>query len=215
MRILPVLLAVVLALSLGACGTSRNLPAYERPLARTDFQQVRTTAYTHTEADHEAYGNHNAMGGILHAAAPPFVPRAIPVASADNRSRRDGYQSIAYVSPSQSFLGDRLSDQIYGSAAADWSRWPAGTIFRVVSTGQLYRVEDYGWALAGRNTIDLYMATPRDMNNWGARPELIQIVQWGDPQESLRRLAPHTKYRHIRRMVLELEGKQRAAANLE
>ena len=215
MRILPVLFAVVLALSLGACGTSRNLPVYERPLARTDFQQVRTTAYTHTEADHEAYGNRNAMGGILHAAAPPFVPRAIPVASAANRSQRSGYQPIAYVSPSQPFLGDRLSDQIYGSAAADWSRWPAGTIFRVVSTGQLYRVEDYGWALAGRNTIDLYMATPRDMNNWGARPELIQIVLWGDPQESLRHLAPHTKYRHIRRMVLELEGKHRAAANLD
>jgi hypothetical protein len=44
---------------------------------------------------------------------------------------------------------------------------------------------------------------------------LIEIVQWGDPAESLRRLAPHTKYRHIKRMVLELEGKQRAAAKLD
>ena len=52
------------------------------------------------------------------------------------------------------------------------------------------------------------------MNRWGVRRELIQIVQWGDEQESLRRLASHTKYRHIKRMVLELEGKQRAAAGL-
>ena len=112
-------------------------------------------------------------------------------------------------------MTENFAQPIYGSAAADWSRWPAGTIFRVVSTGQLYRVDDYGWALSGRNTIDLYMATPRDMNGWGARDELIQVVQWGDPEESLRRLAPHQKYRHIHRMVLELEGKQRAAANLD
>jgi len=211
MRILSALLALAVAFSLGACSTSRSLPQYERPLARTDFQQVRTTAYTHTEADHEQYGNRTALGGVLHAAPPPFVPRAIPVAS----SRRNDYQPIAYISRSQPFLGDRLSDQIYGSAAADWARWPAGTIFRVVSTGQMYRVEDYGWALSGRNTIDLYMATPGDMNHWGVRQELIQIVQWGNAQESLRRLASHQKYRHIRRMVLELEGKERAAANLD
>jgi len=59
------------------------------------------------------------------------------------------------------------------------------------------------------------MATPHEMNNWGVRQELIQVMQWGDPQESLRRLARHTKYRHIKRMVLELEGKERAAARLD
>ncbi len=75
-------------------------------------------------------------------------------------------------------------------------------------------MEDYGWALAGRNTIDLYMSTPGDMNSWGVRQELIRVEQWGDPNESLRRLASHTKYRHIKRMVLELEGRERAAANL-
>jgi 3D (Asp-Asp-Asp) domain-containing protein len=215
MRLRFSLLAAAGALLLGACGTSRNLPPYEPPLARTDFQQVRTTAYTHTEADHEEYGNRNAMGGILRAAAPPFVPRAIPVAQPAYGPRPAGYQPIAFVTSSQPFLNENVPDGLCGSAAADWSRWPAGTIFRLVSTGQLYRVEDYGWALSGRNTIDLYMATPREMNGWGLRNALIQVVQWGDPQESLRRLAPHTKYRHIRRMVLELEGKRRAAAALE
>jgi hypothetical protein len=213
MRIHPALFALAAGLSLGACGTSRHLPPYEKPLARTDFQHVRTTAYTHTESDHQQYDNRTALGGILHAAPPPAAPRAIPVARAIDRASGNGYQPIAYVSPSQPFLADNF--EIYGSAAADWSRWPAGTIFRVVSTGQLYRVEDYGWALSGRNTIDLYMATPREMNRWGVRQESIQIVHWGDPQESLRRLARHTKYRHIKRMVLELEGKERAAANLD
>jgi hypothetical protein len=214
MRIHPAFVLLAAGLSLGACSSSRHLPAYERPLARTDFQQVRTTAYTDTESDHRQYGNRTALGGVLRAAPPPATPRAVPVASAVKRSQGNDYQQIAYVSPSQPFVADNFSNRIYGSAAADWARWPAGTVFRVVSTGQLYRVEDYGWALSGRNTIDLYMATPGEMNRWGVRQELIQIVQWGDEQESLRRLASHTKYRHIKRMVLELEGKQRAAAGL-
>jgi 3D (Asp-Asp-Asp) domain-containing protein len=101
-----------------------------------------------------------------------------------------------------------------GSAAADWSRWPAGTSFRLLSTGQIYRVDDYGWALAGRNTIDLYMPNQREMNSWGARQETIQILQWGDPQESLQFLHRHQDYRHIKRMVLELEGRHKEAAAL-
>ncbi|MEO8439973.1 MAG: hypothetical protein ABI540_07095 [Spartobacteria bacterium] len=216
MRIYSALLAVVLALSLGGCGTTRSLPDYERPLAKADFQQVRTTAYTHTEADHTQYGNRTALGGVLHAAPQPVVPRALPVAPQKVfRGPETSYQPVAYVSRLQPFQADGFPNQTYGSAAADWARWPAGTIFRVLSTGQLYRVEDYGWALSGRNTIDLYMATPGEMNRWGVRQETIQVVQWGDPQASLRRLASHTKYRHIKRMVLELEGKERAAAHLD
>ena len=156
MRIHPALLAVAAGLSLGACSTSRDLPAYERPLAKTDFQQVRTTAYTHTEADHRQYGNLTALGTELHAAPQPSVPRAEPVAEA---RRREKAISRSLTSRRRSLSGGNYSSQVYGSAAADWSRWPAGTIFRVLSTGQLYRVEDYGWALSGRNTIDLYMAT--------------------------------------------------------
>jgi hypothetical protein len=101
-----------------------------------------------------------------------------------------------------------------GSAAADWSRWPAGTVFRLLSTGQNYRVEDYGWALSGRNTIDLYMANQHEMNNWGARDETIEVLTWGDPQESLQFLRRHQDYRHIKRMVLELEGREKEAASL-
>ncbi|HEY5035774.1 MAG TPA: hypothetical protein VII74_01435 [Chthoniobacterales bacterium] len=209
MRFYFLSLVALAGFSLGAC-TTHPLPRYEPPLARTNFQQVRTTAYTDSESDHLQYGNRTALGTVLHPAPRPYVPRAIPIS--DNSSNT--FQPVAYVTRAQPFQ-ENLSNPIYGSAAADWSRWPAGTIFRVISTGQLYRVEDYGWALAGRNTIDLYMSTPNDMNRWGVRNELIQVVQWGDPAESLRRLAPHTKYRHIRRMVLELEGHDHAAAVME
>ena len=112
--------------------------------------------------------------------------------------------------------GDSLSSNaVYGSAAADWSRWPVGTTFRVQSTGQLYRVDDYGFALAGRNTIDLYMPSKSTMNSWGVRTVPIEILKWGDEQESLRILRPRQSYRHIRRMVLELEGNPKAAARVK
>ena len=65
-----------LAALLTGCGTTHPLPVYERPIARTEYQTVRTTAYTHTEADHVEYGNHNALGGTLHAASPPLLMAA-------------------------------------------------------------------------------------------------------------------------------------------
>jgi 3D (Asp-Asp-Asp) domain-containing protein len=239
----PVLVAATVALFLSACGTTqRALPPYERPLAKTDFQNVRTTAYTDTESDHREYSNHNALGGELHAAGPPIhraeaVPRAIPVyevprAIPVEENVETEVRRVSYSPRLQPFsMSERPTTitvrtkrgraalsaptrLVPGSAAADWSRWPAGTVFRLLSTGQVYRVEDYGWALSGRNTIDLYMANQRQMNSWGAREETIQVLQWGDPQQSLQFLQSHQNYKHIKRMVLELEGRHKQAAAL-
>jgi 3D (Asp-Asp-Asp) domain-containing protein len=242
-RALPVLAGLAAAAGLSGCGTTERLPTYEPPLARTEFQTVRTTAYTHTESDHLQYGQHNALGGTLHAAdvpstagyasagPPSFPPGA--VSSPENPRDDDvgGSEAGGFHPPTAAPsvpLGRAVSETpgyvaaaataappAYGSAAADWSRWPAGTVFRLLSTGQLYRVDDYGWALSGRNTIDLYMPTRQMMNAWAVRREPIQVVQWGDRSESLRILRGREKYRHIRRMVLELEGDNRAAARLE
>jgi 3D (Asp-Asp-Asp) domain-containing protein len=238
---LAILAAFIAIILLSACGTSRHaLPPYERPLAKTDFQHVRTTAYTHTESDHRAYGNRNALGGELHAAGPPIhraevARRAIPVGDASRAVSVD--ETASHSAQLQPFSMEEtrtvtrttkrgtkttrsvkravvVSKPRVGSAAADWSRWPMGTTFRLLSTSQIYRVEDYGWALAGRNTIDLYMPSQREMNSWGARQEGIQILQWGDPQESLRFLHSHQDYRHIKRMVLELQGRDEEAAAL-
>jgi len=233
---------VIGALFLNACGTSRRaLPQYEPPLAKTGFQNVRTTAYTDTESDHREYSNHNALGGELRAAGPPIhraeaVPRAIPVyevpravpvdETAEPEVRRASYSPrLQPFSMSERRTTTTIRTRagrsrsappipVVGSAAADWSRWPAGTTFRLLSTGQMYRVDDYGWALSGLNTIDLYMANEREMNSWGAREQTIQVMQWGDPGESLRFLAPHQDYKHIKRMVLELEGRHKQAAAL-
>jgi 3D (Asp-Asp-Asp) domain-containing protein len=241
---LALLAAFIAIVFLTACGTTqRPLPPYEPPLAKTDFQNVRTTAYTHTESDHREYSNHNALGGELHAAGPPIhraevvpraipvyeVPRAIPVDTAEGEVRRASYSpqlqpfSLSERTTTTTTIKTRRGRLKSaapvrlgpGSAAADWSRWPAGTVFRLLSTGQMYRVEDYGWALAGRNTIDLYMSNQQEMNSWGARQQTIQILQWGDPQESLQFLRSHQNYKHIKRMVLEIEGRHKEAAELQ
>jgi 3D (Asp-Asp-Asp) domain-containing protein len=91
------------------------------------------------------------------------------------------------------------------SAAADWARWPLGTQFLLLSTGQTYVVDDYGWALAGRNTIDLYCPNRSEMNNWGLRNVTIQILKWGDPKESYRLLERRRDYAHVRRMLDEIQ----------
>ena len=245
---LAVLAAFIAIILLSACGTTstRALPAYEAPIAKTDFQNVRTTAYTHTEADHTQYGARNALGGELHAAGPAIhraenVRRAGTISDSDDvevinisntdaklqpfsmqetKKARRVTTTTTRVSKTTTTRGTKRAVAVskppkIGSAAADWSRWPVGTTFRLLSTGQTYRVEDYGWAVSGRNTIDLYMSNQRDMNTWGARQEPIQILHWGDPQQSLQFLQSHTDYKHIKRMVLELQGRNEEAAALQ
>lgn len=159
-RVLPLALCLLAA----GCASTRPLPKYEKPLARAAHQTVRTTAYTHSEADHRQYGRSTAAGG-------------------------------------------RLQSGAINSAACDWSRWPVGTVFRLRQTGQIFEVDDYGWALAGTNTIDLYQPSRRAMNAWGVRRVDIEILRWGDVQRSLAILRPRSSHRHVRRMVDQIEDR--------
>jgi len=104
-------------------------------------------------------------------------------------------------------LGGSLKSGAINSAAADWSRFPAGTVFRIVATGEIYEVDDIGWMLAGTNTVDLYKPTRRDMNAWGVRRVTIEILQWGDIKASYRVLKPREKFRHVKRMVRQMEDR--------
>jgi 3D (Asp-Asp-Asp) domain-containing protein len=180
---------------LASCAT-RQLPPYEKPLPRAEFQTVRTTAYTHTEGDHLEYGARNA-------------------------------------------LGTRLQSGSVNSAAADWSRWPAGTRFRIVPDTQdapaistasvvhtahgsanqpffqkpqtelspVYVVDDYGWAISGTNTIDLYKPSRAAMNQWGVRRVRIQVLEWGDPWRSYAILKSRGKHAHVKRMLRQIQDR--------
>ena len=126
---------------------------------------VRTTAYTHTEADHIAYSNKNALGTTL-----------------------------KYYSRVR-------------SAAADWSKYPVGTRFRIVGKPEIYEIDDYGSALVGKNTIDLYKPSRSKMNDWGTRNVEIEVIKWGSYRRSMDILKDRTRYGHVRSMVKELKKK--------
>jgi len=160
-------LGLVCCLLLVGCASGGGLPKYERPIARKPVQQVRTTAYTHTEADHLRHGRKTALGTTLKSG------------------------SIT-------------------SAAADWSRWPVGSMFRIRETGQIYVVDDYGRALAGTNTIDLYKTSRSAMNRWGVRHVTIENLRGGDVDRSLAILRQRSKYKHVRRMIDQIEDRYAA-----
>lgn len=101
-------------------------------------------------------------------------------------------------------VGSRLLNGSVKSAACDWSRWPVGTVFRVRETGETFVVDDYGWALAGTNTIDLYKPSRSAMNAWGVRRVNIEILDWGNVDRSLAILRPRARHAHVKRMVTDL-----------
>ena len=107
---------------------------------------------------------------------------------------------------SNNAIGTRLRYGNSGvfSAASDWSWMPLGTRFRMLENGRTYVIEDYGSALVGRKTIDLYMPTRRIMRNWGVRNVEIEILEWGSEAMSLKLLAPRARYRHVGVMVAQL-----------
>ena len=94
------------------------------------------------------------------------------------------------------------------SAASDWSRFPLGTRFRIVGTNEEYIIDDYGTALIGTNTIDLYKSSRLEMRRWGVRHVDIDILEWGSEEASLKVLGPRAKHRCVRRMVTALEKKK-------
>ena len=103
-------------------------------------------------------------------------------------------------------IGTSLSSSNHMSAAADWSRFPLGTRFQIVGTQERYIIDDYGGALVGTNTIDLYKTSRRAMHLWGVRRVDIDIIEWGSKQQSLKVLAPRRKNGLVRRMIASIEA---------
>lgn len=94
------------------------------------------------------------------------------------------------------------------SAAADWSVYPIGTVFQIIGDSSLYIVDDYGSALVGTYTIDLYKPTASAMDQWGTRKVSIRILRWGSYAKSLSILKPRAyKASHVREMVSRLSAR--------
>ena len=99
-----------------------------------------------------------------------------------------------------SAMGTTLKYGRVRSAAADWSRYPVGTIFRIKGLPQVYVVDDYGSGLVGTNTIDIYHPTLRLMRKWATRDVEIHVVRWGSWERTASLLRGRTRYKHCARM---------------
>jgi 3D (Asp-Asp-Asp) domain-containing protein len=106
---------------------------------------------------------------------------------------------------SRTAVGTNLKYGNVRSAAADWSVYPVGTVFQIEGLPYVYQVDDYGSALVGTNTIDLYKPDKATMNAWGVRNVNIRVIKWGSFSKSLSILRPRTAYPHIRKMVSRIE----------
>jgi 3D (Asp-Asp-Asp) domain-containing protein len=90
------------------------------------------------------------------------------------------------------------------SAAADWSVYPVGTVFKIKGLPYLYVVDDYGSALVGTHTVDLYMPNHAWMRAWGMRKVEVSVVKWGSFERSLQLLSKRTRHPQCRRMYASI-----------
>ena len=117
-------------------------------------------------------------------------------------------ESDHIVYGAKSAVGSTLKYGNVRSAAADWSVYPVGTSFKIEGQPYTYEVDDYGSALVGTKTIDLYTPTKSSMNSWGARKVNIQVLHWGSFADSLAIMKPREgKKPHIHEMITEIEHK--------
>ncbi|HWB03348.1 MAG TPA: 3D domain-containing protein [Verrucomicrobiales bacterium] len=165
------ILAVAAILCSALCSCSSTSPSLASAkvyrngqVDNATYYKVKTTAYSHVEADSLKYGVKNAAGGDLQ------------------------YGMVR-------------------SAAADWSVFPLGTIFKIEGTPHIYRVDDYGRALVGTKTIDLYKPSMAGIKDWGARNVKIKVLKWGSYAQSMNVLSERQSYAHVRAMIQGIKRK--------
>ena len=129
-------------------------------------------------------------------------------------ARINSVKTTAYTHTEQDHKKYKVSSAVgtplkYGnvrSAAADWSVFPVGTMFKIEGDPHIYEVDDYGSALVGTNTIDLYKPTKSEMKAWGARKVNIEVVRWGSFSRSLAIMRDRERVSgRVRAMVQRIE----------
>ncbi len=152
---------------------------------------------------------------IAAAAGKPLDKHKMPVYAFSDRNRvvrTTAYtcsesDHLIYGSKNATGTYLRYTDKVR-SAAADWSFYPVGTTFRIKGLPYLYVVDDYGSALTGTGTVDIYKPSKAVMNQWGRRNVEITIVQWGSFNRSAEILAQRTGYSHCRSMLANIRRQQ-------
>ncbi len=196
-RLLYPLLALAAAFSAVSCAP-RGLSKIDGYLGNDSFQLSQPSSRV-----------------LARAASLPKDRHAMPVYPFSDRSRI--VRTTAYtcsewdhkVYGNKSASGTRL---MYGSkirsAAADWSFYPLGTTFRIKGLPQLFVIDDYGSALTGTGTIDIYKPSKSMMRDWGRRNVEVEVVQWGSFRRSAQMLSQRTRYSHCRAMLSNILRQQ-------
>lgn len=148
---------------------------------------------------------------VAAASSKPRDKHGMPVYSFGERTRV--VRTTAYTSTesdhliygNQNATGTELRyNNRVRSAAADWSFYPVGTTFRIKGLPYLYVVDDYGSALTGTGTIDIYKPTKEIMDLWGTRTVELTVVQWGSFTRSAELLSQRDKYGHCKQMLANI-----------
>jgi 3D (Asp-Asp-Asp) domain-containing protein len=157
---------------------------------------------------------------VLDTPKPAFEKPPLMLASASRLGPSMRVRTTAYTHSESDHLvygvknaiGTNLKYGMVRSAAADWSRFPVGTRFCIASEpGIVYEVDDYGSALVGTGTIDLYKPSQSMMNHWGVRHVDIEVIQWGSFERSVQIMRDRTQWKHVRAMMEGIEARLRTA----
>jgi 3D (Asp-Asp-Asp) domain-containing protein len=148
---------------------------------------------------------------VTSAAGKPRDKHSMPVYAFSERNRivrTTAYtcsedDHLIYGSKNATGTALRYSNSVR-SAGADWSFYPVGTTFRIKGLPYLYVVDDYGSALLGTGTVDIYKPSKDVMNLWGRRTVELTIVQWGSFNRSAELLSQRTKHDHCRKMLANI-----------
>lgn len=192
-------LAAFAIFTLVSCSQVTSLSASSK--SSSTFYPAKPTAKTLAEARKITKKDKHGMPTYKDSTRTRFV-RATAYSCAENEN--------GGIYGQKNCLGGTLK---YGknvrSAAADWSVYPVGTKFRIKGLPHIYIVDDFGSALVGTNTVDIYHPTLKLMNKWATRKVELTVVQWGDYDRTLRLLSKRTRYRHCRKMYSNLQARMK------
>lgn len=99
------------------------------------------------------------------------------------------------------------------SAAADWSKYPLGTKFKIKGMPYTYVVDDYGSALTNTNTVDIFHPTLRGIKDWGLRTIEIDVIQWGSWDRTMALLKGRQSHWHCRDMYANARRHTQSASS--
>ena len=92
------------------------------------------------------------------------------------------------------------AEEEHNSAAADWSRFPVGTVFRLTDHAERFVVEDYGSALVGNDVVDIYRPELEAVKAWGRQELTMEVVEWGSLERSREILATRLQVPYCKTM---------------